>query len=110
MTTPVDLTNLREMTGNDAEMEKALFEEFYSSFETGIATLQKNTTASAANTWRQEVHALKGIALNLGAIKLGELCKQAQDSFSSDEADKNKMLQHIQAEYAQVKVFLQGLR
>lgn len=110
MDAPVDLTNLREMTDNDAEMEKALFEEFFSSFEAGIATLQASAgEVTDAETWRAQAHGLKGIALNLGAMELGELCKKAQEEASSGMDAKSTMLQHICLEYAKVKTFLQGI-
>jgi HPt (histidine-containing phosphotransfer) domain-containing protein len=106
MNAPVDLTNLRSMTDGDREMEKALFEEFFSSFEAGIASLQANIGAAAAEAWRKEAHALKGIALNLGAMELGELCKKGQDEPGADVTAKEALLKTIQAEYDKVRQFL----
>ncbi len=109
MTTPVDLTNLRSMTDGDAEMEKALFDEFFSSFEAGIVALRANIEEAAAETWRKQAHALKGMALNLGAIKLGELCKKGQEEPNADGNAKSSLLKNIEAEYAQVQEFLKKL-
>jgi len=106
MTAPVDLANLRSMTDGDAEMEKALFEEFFSSFEAGIASLQPNTGEAAAEAWRKQAHGLKGMALNLGAIQLGELCAKGQDEPHADANAKSELLKNIQAEYGRVKQFL----
>jgi len=92
---PVDLTNLRSMTDGDAEMEKALFEEFFSSFEAGMASLQKNI--GDAEAWEKEAHALKGVALNLGAMELGGLCKKAQEEPHADAGTKSGLLNSIQA-------------
>lgn len=109
MDAPVDLTNLRGMTDGDKEMEKALFEEFYASFEKGMDTLQANTGSDAAETWRKEAHALKGMSLNLGANRLGEIGKKAQDGFQSDANAKLALLDGMRAEYAKVKQFLQTI-
>lgn len=109
MSDPVDLTNLRSMTDGDIEMEKALFEEFYSSFEARIDILQQSLEKEAAETWRSNAHALKGISLNLGAENLGALCKQGQDGMHMNESEKSELLKKIKDEYSQVKGFLQKL-
>lgn len=106
MKEPVDLTNLRSMTDGDAEMEKALFEEFITSFEAGIASMGMSLGAAQAETWRSTVHGLKGIAFNLGAEALGELCKKGQDEYAASEEAKRGMLGSITQEYQQVKQFL----
>ena len=105
----VDLTNLRSMTDGDVEMEKLLFEEFFSSFEDGITSLQNNIREDAAEIWRKQAHSLKGIALNLGAMGLGELCKKAQDEPNADVDSKGELLEDIKAEYELVKKFLRDL-
>jgi len=107
MSDPVDLTNLRSMTDGDIDMEKALFEEFYSSFESRITILHESLGKEAAETWRTNSHALKGISLNLGADHLGALCKQGQDGMHMNESEKSELLKKIEDEYALVKGFLQ---
>lgn len=102
----VDLTNLRSMTDGDVEMEKLLFEEFFSSFEDGIASLQNNLENDVAEIWRKQAHSLKGISLNLGAMELGELCKRAQDEFNAGTDMKGELLKNIVAEYGRVRQFL----
>ncbi len=105
----VDLTNLRSMTDGDVEMEKLLFEEFFSSFEDGIASLQTNLENDVAETWRKQAHSLKGISLNLGAMELGELCKKAQDEFESGKDSKSELLKNMVMEYGRVRQFLTEL-
>lgn len=108
MAEPVDLANLHSMTDGDAEMEKALFSEFFNSFEKGISVLHQGS-AGDSEVWRKQAHALKGIALNLGAYQLGALCKQAQEEYQSHADKKSALTNDIEAEYAQVKDFLAGL-
>ncbi len=106
---PVNLTNLRSMTDGDEELEKALFAEFISSFDLGIAELNQTQEPDFAETWRKQAHALKGISLSLGAEKLGELCKSAQDNFEASPQEKKQLTGEIEQEYALVKQYLQAL-
>ena len=102
----VDLKNLREMTDGDPEMERELFAEFISSFESELAQLRANQADSASETWRRRAHALKGIAFNLGAMRLGELCKQAQETPPSNPEAKADLLTNITAEFEDVRSYL----
>lgn len=103
---PVNLTNLRSMTDGDVELEKELFVEFFSSFEKGISTIKNSFDTNGISAWRSEVHSLKGIALNLGAEKLGEICKNAQDESNAGAEEKQKIFENIEVEYARVKKYL----
>lgn len=109
MSNIVDLTNLRSMTDGDAELEHALFEEFKSSCEASINTLIGATGDESAETWRSVAHAMKGISSNLGAQRLTELCRHAQEIFNQSPSEKHKVLEEIKSEYAQVKAFLEGM-
>lgn len=106
MNQPIDLTNLRSMTDGDKEMEKALFEEFFSSFEQGIKVLSESLGEKHAEIWRKQSHALKGIAVNLGAEKLGAYCKQGQEEYQNTDDKKIALLMAIENEYEVVKKFL----
>lgn len=106
MPAPVDLTNLRSMIDNDRELEKELFNEFYQSFETEYKAMAANTKSGAHAAWRSHAHALKGISVNLGAEKLGDLCKQAQESFEADEMTKAKLAHDIHEAYQEVRAYL----
>lgn len=109
MPTPVDLTNLREMTDGDKELESQLFSEFFTSSEECIATLKNNCSDGTNEVWRTAAHALKGTSYNLGAAKLGDLCKKAQENNAAFSLEKQAMLNDIQLEYADVKKFLGAL-
>ena len=106
MTQSVDLTNLRDMTDGDPDMERELFAEFISSFESELAQLRASLSDSASETWRRRAHALKGVAFNLGAMRLGELCKQAQDAPQSNPEAKSELLTKISAEFEEVRHYL----
>ncbi len=107
MNAPVDLTNLRALTDGDSEMELALFEEFFNAFEEGISALNDFDIQNDNEIWRKQAHALKGIALNLGANMLADVCKHAQDINAAPLAKKMKTLNELQLQYAPVKQFLE---
>lgn len=109
MSNPVDLDNLRSMTDGDADMEKVLFEEFFSCFDSAIVNMQGSCSADKAENWRKDAHALKGISMNLGAMQLGELCKIAQDEYTAGSESKDEMLKNIKAEYEAVRQFIGSL-
>lgn len=106
MTQPVDLTNLREITDGDKEMESELFKEFINTSDSYIVSLGNMLDADKNELWRTTTHAFKGLALNLGAANLGALCKNAQENNTASQQDKTAMLEAIRHEYAAVKDFL----
>ncbi len=109
MSDPVNLTNLREMTDGDVEMEKMLFDEFFSSSEECIVGMENSCVDGENEGFRTSAHALKGTSINLGADKLGELCKEAQEKYDAPAAEKQTMLEGIKAEYQKVKDFLEAI-
>lgn len=109
MGNPVDLTNLREMTDGDHDLEMELFEEFYRSATQCIVNMENNCTDGENEDWRAAAHALKGTAYNLGAEPLGGLCKVAQEKFAASGAEKQEMLSGIKAEYAEVEKYLRSI-
>lgn len=106
---PVNLANLREITGGDTEIEQELFRIFLESSAECLAALSGACGAEQAESWRKQAHALKGISYNLGAQTLGDLCKIAQDEPHMGESDKQALLQAIRQEHEQVARFLTGL-
>lgn len=101
MSESVDLTALKEIVDNDQELLAELFDEFISSSSELISALG-GQIESDNEGWRKTAHALKGIAVNLGAMPLGELAKIAQESFESDVEVKTKLLTEIKQEHAAV--------
>ena len=105
---PVDLANLRDMIGNDKELESELFEEYRSSSESILDELDNYCQQESDNeSWKKAAHALKGIAYNLGANKLGELCKEAQDAYTLPANEKKMLLEKIQSENKSVLDYLE---
>lgn len=109
MSSPVDLTNLREITDGDTQMENELFREFLSASDSYVVGLASLTSANQNEEWRKTAHAFKGISFNLGANHLGELCKKAQENNTASEQEKLAMLDDIRKEYNEVRDFLGGM-
>lgn len=109
MTNPcVDLSDLRELTDGDPEIEAELFEEFISSSNELVEILKTSTQANNNESWRKAAHALKGIAGNLGAAQLSEYALQAQEAFESSPESKQELYQKINAEHQDVLEFLKN--
>jgi HPt (histidine-containing phosphotransfer) domain-containing protein len=106
MSQPVDLTNFREMTDGDVELEKELFDEFISSSIDGIAVMANSLGKGESDAWRATAHALKGVAQNLGAKKLGKLLEQGQSTANADRQTKQKILTNIDDEFTAVREYL----
>lgn len=109
MNTSVDLTNLHEMTGNDAALEKELFHIFLVTAAESITILRNSCEPDATEAWRKAAHALKGISLNLGAEALGKLCQDAQENAAAAPDKKHATLTAIEAEHMRVEEFLTNL-
>jgi len=106
MNAPVNLANLREITGGDPEIEKELFQVFLDSAESCLSELAACCIPEAAEKWRTQAHALKGISYNLGAEQLGDLCKKAQTEANAPDNEKQAILNAITAAFSDVRNFL----
>lgn len=101
---PIDMEHLNEVTDNDRDFQKQLFELF---METAEKCLQSLAHAANDNTkeWRERAHELKGSSANMGANALASLCKLAMEAETATHEQKHNLLTSIQAEYALVKDF-----
>jgi HPt (histidine-containing phosphotransfer) domain-containing protein len=107
MSAIVNLSNLRDMTDGDKELESTLFHEFFSSSEILIGQLKLSLESNNNDMWRKSAHALKGASYNLGAQILGDFCKQAQEDHIAPQNRKIELLNTISDAYGQVKDFLE---
>jgi HPt (histidine-containing phosphotransfer) domain-containing protein len=99
----LDLTNLRSITGGDAALEAELFGAFLDSSRKCMKELRKACASGDEDIWRRQAHAFKGVSLGLGALRLGKLCKRAQDNPAAPPNLKRRMLAAIGQELAQVE-------
>lgn len=104
---PVDLTNLREVTDGNPDLEKSLFGNFFQCAEENIQELSHNCIDGASTAWTEQAHALKGAALNMGAFNLGEICDRAQNMHEATANDRAVTYTQIKNEYEAVKAYLE---
>ena len=75
----LDLRHLNHQTLGDPVLRAEVLQLFLAEAPKYIADLQ---AATDCGSWRMAVHTLKGVSLNLGAIRLAQICRQ----FESEEA------------------------
>jgi HPt (histidine-containing phosphotransfer) domain-containing protein len=102
MNLAVDLSELREITGGDPEVESEYFQIFFDSAALCMQKLSASTEAGHNQEWERAAHGFKGISLGLGALRLGELCVAAMNDFAAAPEAKAKMLVAIGQELARV--------
>lgn len=102
----VDLSNMREITGGDRELELELFQTFIRCGEESLDVLTNICSDGNQPDWKEHSHSLKGEAANLGAKKLAALCQQSQESFALPKNEKLEILGQIKQEWDVVKTYL----
>lgn len=108
MDQPVNFDSLRALTGGDIALETELFKVFITSSAECVTGLRSACTEKNGVTWRKHAHALKGNAFNLGADRLGALCKKAESGDQAATDDKIKMLASIEEELERVNTALRA--
>jgi len=73
--TEIDFNHLNQYVGGDA----ALTQEIFGLFQHQVEMWGRALTSDADDdVWASVTHSLKGSALAVGAVQLGELCAQAE--------------------------------
>jgi histidine phosphotransfer protein HptB len=103
----LDLTNLRNVTDSDAELERELFNEFIRSSNNLLENLHACLQEGGNEPWQKISHAFKGLSMNLGAKHLAELCRKSQDSWERPDSEKAELLNKIREEHIKVLQALQ---
>lgn len=106
MAEPVDFSKLRGMLGDDQALLNELFIAFQFSADLCLSGLQTSFHKNDSESWRKHAHALKGLALDFGAMPLGAFCDAAEKDHMLPNSDKHLMLLNIETEYAQVKAVI----
>lgn len=79
----INRSKLLENTGNDREIAAEVLEIFRNQVETWGKMLDP---ALDAGRWADAAHTIKGAALGIGAQKLAEVCKVAEDAGRAEPA------------------------
>jgi HPt (histidine-containing phosphotransfer) domain-containing protein len=80
---PAVFANLLEMTGNDNEFVDELVDTFLDDGRRQIEALQAAAVAGDVDALVRPAHSLKTGSLNVGAMRLGELCRELEETARS---------------------------
>ncbi|MDD3288945.1 MAG: Hpt domain-containing protein [Alphaproteobacteria bacterium] len=105
----LDLSNLREITGGDVELERELFLVFIKCGEESIATLSGMCADGDSPDWKEHSHSLKGEAANLGAVRLATICQASQMACAATADEKRAILEKIKQEWTIVVGYLKRI-
>lgn len=103
MSVLVNLDNLHSITGGDVGLETELFASFTKCADDCILKLSLAADDQDQAKWRENAHALKGLCYNMGAEVLGQLCREAQDSYQISKEQKSLVLGQIKDTYIQTQ-------
>lgn len=106
---PINLDNLRDITGGDQEMEDMLLSMFITDSEEILNSLENESKDGESVIWSEQAHALKGAAENLGATRLAELSLDAQLMRVATADKRKQLLGAIREEFELVVNYIQSL-
>jgi HPt (histidine-containing phosphotransfer) domain-containing protein len=73
----LDLRHLNHQTLGDAELRRVVLQLFLGEVSKYVGDV---ANASDRAAWRMAMHTLKGVALNLGAFRLAQICRQHENA------------------------------
>ena len=105
---PVDLAHLDRYTGGD----RAINEEILVLFENHCREMLQRlegiaSDPSAAKTWRETTHTLKGAARGIGAFPIADAAAEAEKAIPGDLAAALAALDRIKGESITVLTFIE---
>ncbi len=101
--TIIDLEHLELFTEGNEDEEYKLFELFIDQASITLQTLSDNLQNN--EEWREAAHKLKGSALNMGAVAMASVCKEAELSYQNSENEKAELFKRIQTALQRVEHF-----
>ncbi len=101
--TIIDLSHIKNLTGNDPSTEKELIGIFVSQVDDALRALKTQCINGACKSWVEAAHILKGSALSVGAGTMSLLCADAQKMIDSDAKDREHIYAQISNAYTDVK-------
>jgi PAS domain S-box-containing protein len=84
---PIDESTLKNMFGDDPEMFKEILVDFIAPSKAIIKEMQSSFDQHSTEEVKQGAHKLKSSALSIGAIELGELCRELEEAGKNDDWD-----------------------
>lgn len=102
----LDMEMLRSFSDGDVEMEKEFATIFVEQSNAHIEKLGQYCVDGVSQPWKETAHLLKGGSATLGAMRMREICADAQDMVDSTADARKKILELITIEYNEVSKLL----
>ena len=83
MAASLDLDRLTEMTDGDSQLERELATLYLSTAQRYVETMGQ--AIDGEDGWRDPAHSLKGASANMGAAKMAELAREAEDALPRED-------------------------
>ena len=103
----LDMNELNELTDGDEAILKELLDSFFECADDCIAGLSENLHDSPA--WKEHAHALKGISLNFGAVKLADVSRIAENKPDLTLQERQELLKNIKECYKNIRKYCSEL-
>ena len=104
-TPPVDLKNLRENSMDDEDFVKEMIKMFVAQGEEQLALLKEQCSDGLNDEWVEISHSLKGTSGGVGAMKMRDICADAQNMADSSSKSREDRAQKIEDEYNKAKEY-----
>lgn len=98
----IDFEAFRANLGGDVAMEAVLLRLFVECGDGALAQLSHNP-----DDWTQQMHLLKGAALNVCAPMLAAVAEEAESIPATDGVARERLLEQLQVQYADVRERIQ---
>jgi HPt (histidine-containing phosphotransfer) domain-containing protein len=83
----LDRAHLRHQTLGDQNLERIVLRLFLDEAPRYAADIE---TAADATAWRMAIHTLKGVALNIGAFQLAQICRNHERVLLASDPAANR--------------------
>ncbi|NEQ30048.1 MAG: Hpt domain-containing protein [Leptolyngbya sp. SIO4C5] len=107
---PIDLEQLQQISGNDPEFEQELLQLFV---EDAIAQTEILATAIAQQNGRdieETAHHIKGSSANVGAVSISQTAAQIEQiAYQQDVAQQQSLLATLKQALSEVRHYLDSL-
>lgn len=103
MDAPLDIDEFRDAIGHDEAMERLLLGLFLETLDRGVDGMDANMPAK---DWEEQLHLLKGAALNARAHRLLNTVEQGKACTHSPAEERAAYLEKLQQEQAALHAFI----
>lgn len=95
----VDLSHLYEASLGDNDFVKEMIDLFIARGQTKLNEIESQISDGQNEQWVSVTHALKGMAANIGASILRDLCAKAQLMETATKSERQHIFDQIKLEY-----------